>query len=207
MEKKQNPATKIDADFRFKCPNFPLKPICTVSTLLHGNISKSAREKAHKPPKTGSSGTEHILSQIHWQYLVTIGLHDKKGMSPPRAKDIWAGFRGRLARMTRTSPKRLMWAVVLELGKSAQNPHLHALISGLPRATPSESIIQTMVAIGQKMMTPDVVAKAYAPGLSAVAYIHKELEPQNGVLRSDHDCWPMISDSVWRALQRHPNKR
>lgn len=168
---------------------------------------KTKKTIASVPSRGEPIGTEYILSQIHWQFFVTIGLSGAKRMPLHRAVKIWNGFRGRLAKALKSEPKRMMWAVTLEWGKSKQNPHLHALISGLPRDASPTSTIEAMASIGHDMELRDVHAEAYVRGLNAAAYLLKELNSHSGLLRPDNDCWPMISGSIWRALRRHPNRR
>ncbi|WP_367871726.1 hypothetical protein [Luteolibacter sp. Populi] len=154
-----------------------------------------------------STGTIWALSQVHWQFFVTIALPHVPGVGN-RAQPIWNGFRGRLAKEVRILKRRpLLWVVALEWGKSRSNPHLHALISGLPRELQPESLIRAMEAIGRKLGTPDVVARTYDDRLGAVAYLFKEYDQPHPRLSSSDGRWPMISDSVWNVLRRHPDSR
>ena len=157
-------------------------------------------------PTNEPTGTKWLLNQIHWQFFVTIGLPHQKGIAT-RSRSIWGGFRGRLAKALNANPQRLIWVATLEWGKSRENPHLHALISGLPRDLQPDAVIQSMASIGQLMKTPDIVAMAYSQRLGAVAYILKELDQPNLKRSSEDGSWPMISDSVWKVLRRHPNMR
>lgn len=155
----------------------------------------------------GEAGTIQALNQVRWQFFVTIALPHVPGLEG-RALPIWNSFRGQLAKELRVPRKRhLIWVVALEWGKSGANPHLHALISGLPRELHPGILIRAMEAIGRKMDIPDVVAQTYDDRLGAVSYLFKEFRKPNALRGSPGGRWPRISDSVWVVLKRHPNRR
>lgn len=157
--------------------------------------------------KSEPTGTIKMIEAIHWRFFVTILLPHDGPMSDRRAKAIWGSFRGRLAKELGVSQKRLLSVVALEYGPGGSNPHLHALISGQMGPAQPAIIMEVMRAIGAPMGLPDVLPSEYERHRSAASYICKELNRPFARGNSASGYWPIASDSVFKALKRHPNRR
>ena len=152
-------------------------------------------------------GTIEVIEKVHWLYFITIPLPHRRGLKSDTAIRIWNGFRGRFCKSINHSPKELLSVACLEAGPSGGNPHLHALLGGRPAIFKGADILQTIQEIGSKMRLPSINVLVYERRRDAASYICKELGKSEKDAATLDGYWPIISDSVWRTLARHPNLR
>jgi len=103
-------------------------------------------------------------------------------------------------------PKKLMSLAAFELGPSGNNPHLHALIGGLPRNLGTKDLDRILGEMAKSLSITNVQVARYDDRLGAVPYLFKEVNYSMRV-RHDDGRWPMVSENVYQALRRNPNGR
>jgi len=99
-----------------------------------------------------------------------------------------------------------MSVATFELGPSGGNPHLHAVISGLPRNLSVKDLDRILREMAESLSITNVQVVRYKDGLGAVPYLFKEVNYSTQV-RPNDGCWPMVSENVYEAIRRNPNGR
>lgn len=146
-------------------------------------------------------GEIDLLGRIHWSYFVTVLLPHELGIEK-RAERIWNGFRGRFAKQHGIDPRRLLWLVAFERGKSEANPHLHALIGGSQWAATPEEISKSCECIARRMGLRGVDVRLYENRPNAISYLFKEHDACRVRHASDDGRWPICSPNLSDTLRR-----